>query len=50
MVLFLKHALLKKKVFQSQNFSAPKLLRGLADLIAVSSESSKNYIEYIYIP
>lgn len=49
MVLFLKHAILLKKIFQGQNFSAPKVLRSLAYLIAVPSESSKNYREYRYI-
>lgn len=39
---------IKKKVFQGQNFSAPKLFKSLADLIPVFPESSKSYIEYIY--
>lgn len=38
-----------KKNFQGQNFSVPKVLWGLDDLIAVPFERSKNYVEYIYI-
>lgn len=40
--------LLLKKIFQGQNFNAPKLVRSLAGLIAVTSEHPTSYMEYVY--
>lgn len=48
MAFFLKHTILLKKIFQGQNFNAPKLVRSLAGLIAVTSGCPTNCMEYVY--
>jgi len=37
-----------KKVFQGQNFNTPKLVKGLAGLIAGTSECPASHMEYVY--